>query len=361
MPFGVARRGPGRVVRTGDEDRVDDPLDDWQFDLPDDAIARHPAARRDASRLMGLSLAGGAPVDHVFHELPSLLRAGDLLVANRSAVLPARLFATRPTGGRVELLLLGAGPGPVRALCRPLRRLKVGDILDAGGAGRIEVVEILADEGVAVVRTEPEPAELMARVGELPLPPYLGRAPVAADAERYQTVYADRAGSAAAPTAGLHFTPALIARLGDAGVGFTTVTLHVGLGTFRTLQPEDLARGELHEEPWEVDEAVAARVAEARAGGGRVIAVGTTSARVLESAWRDGAVRPGRGSTRLFLRPPDRLRAVDGLITNFHLPRSSLLMLVACLVGRERLLAAYAEAVTRGYRFYSYGDAMLLV
>jgi S-adenosylmethionine:tRNA ribosyltransferase-isomerase len=313
---------------------------------------------------MGLPLAGGAPSDHVFSDLPSLLRPGDLLVANRSAVLPARLFATRATGGRVELLLLGPGPGPVRALCRPLRKLRVGDVLDAGGVGRVEIVELVPEDGVAVVRTEPEPAALMSLVGELPLPPYLGRAADQTDADRYQTVYADRAGasgSAAAPTAGLHFTPELIARLGEGGVGFTTVTLHVGLGTFRPLQAEDLARGTLHEEPWEVSAEVAARVAEVRAAGGRVIAVGTTSARVLESAWRDGAVQAGAGVTRLFLRPPQRLRAIDGLITNFHLPRSSLLMLVACLVGRERLLSAYAEAVARGYRFYSYGDAMLLV
>jgi S-adenosylmethionine:tRNA ribosyltransferase-isomerase len=337
-------------------------LDAWEFDLPEGCIATHPAPERDGARLLHVPLSGGEPVDRRVRELPSLLRAGDLLVFNDSKVMAARLRARRASGGRVELLLLEPGPGPVACLARPARRLRVGERLQLGGGGEAVVLSLPDDEGLLRVATTPEPAALMASQGEMPLPPYLGRAATAADAERYQTVYAGPLGSAAAPTAGLHFTPAVLEALSEAGVGRATVTLHVGIGTFRPLREEDLARGHLHQEPIEVPHETAARIAATRAAGGRVIAVGTTATRVLE-ARSDGAggVHPGGGVTDLFLRPPQRLRVVDGLLTNFHLPRSSLLMLVACLIGRERLLQAYATAIGRGYRFYSYGDAMLLV
>jgi S-adenosylmethionine:tRNA ribosyltransferase-isomerase len=338
-----------------------DPLDAWDYPLPDDRIARRPVEPRDAARLM-IVPRDGDPLGHRrVADLPDLLRPGDLLVANDSRVLAARLRARRASGGAVEVLLLASGDGPLPCLVRPARRLKVGEALEAPG-GRLVVAALPDDDGVAKVIAEPSADALMAAGGELPLPPYLGRPADEADRERYQTVFAAVPGSAAAPTAGLHFTPALIERLRAAGIGFATVTLHVGIGTFRPLRPEDVERGELHPEPWVVPPATAEAIARTRASGGRVVAVGTTATRVLESALdADGRVVAGAGVTRLFLHPPRRLRAVDGLLTNFHLPRSSLLLLVACLVGRERLLAAYDEAVRSGYRFYSYGDAMLLV
>ncbi len=338
-------------------------LEDWQFDLPDEFIASRPAERRDASRLMVLRPGEVTPADHVFSELPSLLQPGDLLVANDTRVMAARIPARRATGGRVEVLLLQPGPGVVEALCRPARRLKVGEVLSVDGGGRIEIVARPDDEGICRVRTEPTPAEIMASAGSLPLPPYIKRQADSTDSERYQTVFAGPLGAAAAPTAGLHFTPAVHEALADRGVAWATVTLHVGIGTFRPLRPEDLERGELHREAYEVPRATVDAIAAARGRGGRVIAVGTTSARTLESATPEGerVPRAGASSTRLFIRPPYTFRCTDGLITNFHLPGSSLLMLVAGLVGRERLLDAYRRAVQGGYRFYSYGDAMLLL
>ncbi|MCB9681411.1 MAG: tRNA preQ1(34) S-adenosylmethionine ribosyltransferase-isomerase QueA [Alphaproteobacteria bacterium] len=344
---------------------MSDDLDLWDYDLPAGHIATRPAPRRELARLMHVPLAGGAFVDHVVDDLDGLLRPGDLLVGNDSAVMAARLTARRASGGAVEVLLLGTGDdGAVPALLRPARRLKEGEVLAVGDAGQVHVEALPDADGIARVRVTPSARAVMAAVGALPLPPYLGRSADAADTDRYQTVYAGPLGSAAAPTAGLHFTPTLLDRCRDRGVGFATVTLHVGIGTFRPLRPEDVERGELHAEPWWVPEATAAAIAATRAAGGRVIAIGTTATRVLESAAAvadDGVVRAGAGVTRIFLRPGHRFAAVDGLLTNFHLPRSSLMMLVACLVGRERLLDAYRTAVSRGYRFYSYGDAMLLV
>lgn len=342
---------------------MSDLLDDWDFDLPDDRIARHPAARRDGSRLLHVPRTGSDPTDHRFTDLVDLLRPGDLLVVNDARVMASRVRARRSTGGRVELLLLQPGPGAVEALAKPARRLKVGECLEVEGGGTVEILARPDAEGVLRVRTDPEPAELMARVGELPLPPYLGRTEEPEDRERYQTVYAGPLGAAAAPTAGLHFTEALFDALRERGIGRARVTLHVGLGTFRPLRPEDVARGTLHRETYVVPEATAAAVHDTRARGGRVIAVGTTSARTLEAAWSDadGRVQPGPGHTELFIQPPYTYRALDGLITNFHLPRSSLLMMVASLIDRERLLHTYRLAIARGYRLYSYGDAMLLL
>ncbi|MCB9685276.1 MAG: tRNA preQ1(34) S-adenosylmethionine ribosyltransferase-isomerase QueA [Alphaproteobacteria bacterium] len=337
-------------------------LDDWDFDLPPERIARRPAERRTDARLMVVPLPTGSPRDARISDLPELLRDGDLLVANDSRVMRARLGARRATGGAVELLLLGAGPGEIEALARPARKLRVGDRLSVDGGSQVEIVGAAVD-GIVRVRFDEAPEAVMARAGRLPLPPYLERDADAEDDVRYQTVFADALGSSAAPTAGLHLDRELLATLAARGAGFATVTLHVGLGTFRPLRDEDVAQGELHPEVWTVPSATAEAVAETRARGGRVIAVGTTSARALQSATPTGATLPvaGSGTTRLFLRPPDRPTAFDGLLTNFHLPRSSLLMLVATLCGRERLLAAYADALLAGYRFYSYGDAMLLL
>jgi S-adenosylmethionine:tRNA ribosyltransferase-isomerase len=339
-----------------------DPLDDWDYELPPDRIARHPAPERAGSRLMRLPLAGGEPEDHVFSALPTLLREGDLLVANDTKVMPARLRAKRRSGGAVEVFLLEPGPGPVKALLRPARRLKEGEVLELAGGGEV-IVHGPVGDGIFRVELDRDPVAVMLAQGEMPLPPYLEREASAEDVERYQTVYAGPIGSSAAPTAGLHFTPRVLAELEARGIGFAKVTLHVGIGTFRPLRVEDLERGRLHEEPYFVPDATAAAIARTRASGGRVIAVGTTSARTLEAATAEGASAPaaGWGTTDLFIRPGRAFRVVDGLVTNFHLPRSSLLMLVAALVGRERLLSAYAEAVRRGYRFYSYGDAMLLL
>lgn len=339
-----------------------DELAAWDYPLPEEQVARRPAAVRSRSRLLYLPRAGGEPLDHTFADLPGLLRPGDLLVGNDTRVMPARLRARRATGGAVEVLLLEPGPGPVRALVRPLRRLAPGEELALKSGASLRLLERL-DDGQALVELDRDPLEVMEAEGEMPLPPYLGREAVPEDRERYQTVFARAPGSAAAPTAGLHFDAELLGALEALGIGFARVTLHVGIGTFRPLRPEDLARGELHEERWEVSEEAAGRVAATRAAGGRVIAVGTTSVRTLESATPPGAhaPEPGAGATRLFVRPGYRFRSVDGLVTNFHLPRSSLLMLVAAMVGRERLLSAYATAIGRGYRFYSYGDAMLVL
>ncbi len=341
-----------------------DPLAPYDYDLPPDRIARAPAERREAARL--LVLGGSGLADRRVVDLPDLLEPGDLLLANDTRVMRARLRARRATGGRVELLLLEPGEGSrARAMARPGRRLKAGEVLDvlgeAGPAGRARL-EARHPDGTWTVACDPLPTELMARAGHVPLPPYIDRPDGALDRERYQTVFAGPLGAVAAPTAGLHLGRELLDALARRGVGFATVTLHVGPGTFRNLRPEDLARGVLHEEPYTVPPATAEAIAATRRRGGRVVAVGTTSTRTLESAAApDGTVRAGSGRTGLFIRPGHRFRVVDALLTNFHLPRSSLLMLVAAFAGRERVLAAYRHAVARGYRFYSYGDAMLLL
>lgn len=298
--------------------------------------------------------------DRQIRELDGLLEPGDLLVVNDTKVLHARIHARRVTGGAVEALLLGAGPGPVQAMLRPARRLKVGEVLDAG-QGSLTLLE-RADGGAWWVQCSPEPLELMERVGEIPLPPYFQRKPDPADRQRYQTRFANEAGAVAAPTAGLHLSDALVDRLRAKGVQIATVTLHVGAGTFRNLRPEDLERGELHPERYRIPVETARSITACKASGGRVIAVGTTSTRTLESCSDGkGGVLAGEGNTRLFIRPGFQFQVIDGLLTNFHLPGSSLLMLVGALVGRERLLDAYRHAVQSGYRFYSYGDAMLLL
>lgn len=338
-------------------------LDDWDYDLPADRIAAYPADRRDASRLLHLPLAGAALSDRRFDALPDLLEAGDLLVINDTKVLAARLWGRRPTGGRVQLLILEAGEGPVRALARPAKKLSSGTVVTLDGGGEAYIEGPGTAPGEVLLTLDRPVLDVMDEQGEMPLPPYLHRDAEPGDRQRYQTVYATHPGSAAAPTAGLHFTPELFAALGSAGVGVARVTLHVGLGTFRPLTDEDVERGTLHGEWYDVPSATSAAIADTRARGGRVIAVGTTSARTLESATPAGHRVPtaGNGTTTLFVRPPYAFRALDGLITNFHLPRSSLLMLVASLCGQPRLKAAYAHAIEQGYRFYSYGDAMLLL
>lgn len=337
-------------------------LDDFDYTLPPSRIAQTPAPEREAARLFVLDRATGARTHARVAELPRLLRAGDLLVVNATRVLPARLRGEKASGGRAEALVLGATatPGHWRALLRCRGRQRVGLGLRFGSGGDAFDAEIAAigDEGEVVLALAPEVSPY--RAGEAPLPPYIRRdAPQSADLERYQTVFARVPGAVAAPTAGLHLGDALLRTLTDAGVERAEVVLHIGPGTFRPLRDRDLAAGRLHSERYELPAMTAAAIARTRTRGGRVVAVGTTTTRVLEScATAERGVRAGCGETDLFLRPGSAFRVVDALLTNFHLPRSSLLLLVAAFAGRETLLDAYAEAVKLEYRFYSYGDAM---
>lgn len=338
----------------------------YDYELPPELIAQRPAEPRDSSRLMVVDRATGAISHHVFRDLPTLLRAHDLLVANRSRVIPARLRGHKlPSGGAVEILLLrNQGDSRWEALVRPGKRLSVGARVGFGDRDAFAEIVDRTEAGGRVVRfldrlerpLEGETFERwLARVGETPLPPYI-REPLD-DPGRYQTVYAQVPGSAAAPTAGLHFTPELLFRLREAGIGLAYVVLHVGLDTFRPVEAEDLRQHRIHSEWCELSQPTASRIDAARRVGGRVVAVGTTAVRVLEASGGE----PYRGDTRLFIYPGYQFRAVDALITNFHLPRSSLLMLVSAFAGRELVLRAYAEAVAERYRFFSFGDAMLVL
>jgi S-adenosylmethionine:tRNA ribosyltransferase-isomerase len=341
-------------------------LDDFDYPLPPEAIAQEPLPERDASRLMVLDRTRPQVSDLTFRDLPELLDPGDLLVVNRTRVFPARLLGLRAGGGAAEVLLLRElEDGLWEAFVRPGRRLRSGQVIVVADGFRARVDgEAQPPDGRRRVALEAEGesvASALERHGHTPLPPYVRRPDRPQDRDRYQTVYARESGSVAAPTAGLHFTPALRARLEERGVGWTEVLLHVGPGTFRPVTVEDVADHRVAAEPFLVPPAAAEAVAATRARGRRVVAVGTTSVRALESAARaDGTVEARSGETDLVIAPGYRFAVVDALITNFHLPRSSLLLLVAALAGRERVLAAYAEALRRGYRFYSYGDAMLI-
>ncbi len=331
-------------------------ISDFDYALPDDLIARYPAAERRASRLLEL---GQATVDRQFADLPELLSPGDLLVFNDTRVIPARLAAVKDTGGRAEILIERiesdcVALAQVRASKSPK---KGGRLLLAGGeellvAGRVGEFFKLEFPGPVL--------PILEAVGEIPLPPYLGRKAEPRDAERYQTVYARDPGAVAAPTAGLHFDRAMLDETLAAGVRHAYVTLHVGAGTFQALRREHIEENRLHAERVEVGDACCEAVRDARAAGGRVIAVGTTAVRALECASVHGEIRPFRGETDLFILPGYEFRSVDAMITNFHLPRSSLLMLVAAFAGRERTLRAYEHAVRSGYRFFSYGDSMFV-
>ena len=339
------------------------------YDLPPDRIARYPLDERSDSRLMVLRRSQHS-IEHMrFRDLPGLVRAGDLMVLNDTRVLPARLTGRKTTGANVEVLLLrplkDRDPGAVwEALARPGRRLKPGSAVRVAPRLEVHVLEALPD-GCRIVRLESDgmdPREALQRHGRVPLPPYLDRADEPLDRERYQTVYAAREGSVAAPTAGLHFTRELLDQVAGRGVAVRALTLHVGAATFRPVDVDDPAQHAMGAEDYDVPGQVADAHARCRAEGGRVWAVGTTVVRTLESAARgDGRVRAGSGSTDLFIRPPFRFRATDCLITNFHLPRSTLVMLVAALAGARFVRRAYAEAIERGYRFYSYGDAMAVL
>jgi S-adenosylmethionine:tRNA ribosyltransferase-isomerase len=336
-------------------------LDQFDYDLPVELIAQEPLPERDASRLLVLPRERGEVQHRSVRELPTLLRAGDVLVVNDARVIPARVRGRKAgTGGKVELLLVEALGGPDWfALAQSSKPLRAGTVVEAHGA-RLEVVEVRG-EGELVVRLPAEGDALwryLDEAGEMPLPPYIERPARAEDRERYQTIFARERGAVAAPTAGLHFTPRLLEDLRGAGVGIARVTLHVGPGTFLPVRVRRVEDHRMHRERYHVPPETAEAVSAAR---GRVIAVGTTALRTLEAAHDGAAVRAGPGSTDLFITPGYRFRAAQGLFTNFHLPRSTLLMLVSALAGLPRIQGAYAEAVARGYRFFSYGDAMLIV
>lgn len=342
----------GEVMRTNEFD----------YHLPAELIAQRPADRRDSSRLLVVDRASGSLAHRHFADLPEYLRAGDTLVVNDSRVLPARLKGIRlASGGTVELLLLQElAPDRWLALTRPAKRLRPGDRMAFGALAAVIAEE--REEGMRVVRFEVGDRPLRAwleEVGELPLPPYIHERLV--DPERYQTVYAREAGSVAAPTAGLHFTPELLSLLAQRGIQVAPVTLHVGLGTFRPVHVEEIAAHTMHAEYGVLPAETAAALAATRECGGRVVAVGTTAVRVLESAALMGQDAEWSGWTDIFIYPGFRFRAVDALITNFHLPRSTLLMLVSAFAGKDLIDRAYATAVEERYRFFSFGDAMLIL
>jgi S-adenosylmethionine:tRNA ribosyltransferase-isomerase len=372
-------------------------ISDFDYDLPPDRIAQSPARPRDASRLLVLDRRSGAVAHHRFHELPDLLAPGDLLVLNDTRVLPAAFTACRASGSRIEgcfLRVLEGGLWEVLLAGRGrIRRGEVLALIDAAGSVHAEIELVgRGDGGTWHVRPPAgiEAVALLARIGRPPLPPYIrrdgptaalrkgtvpfsqearkGYSPLGADAaltatdrEDYQTVYARRDGAVAAPTAGLHFTPQVFERLQARGIECAMITLHVGLGTFQPVRARRLVDHRMHEEYFEISAETVERVNRARAAGRRIVAVGTTTVRALETAAGEGDLRAMRGWTRLFIRPPYEFRITGALLTNFHLPRTTLLALVAALAGRERVLAVYEEAIRAGYRFYSYGDAMLIL
>ena len=335
---------------------------DFYFDLPEELIAQTPLERRDASRLLVLNKKTGELEHRHFYDLPEYLYEGDCLVMNDSRVLPARLLGCRSSGGSVELVLLrDLGEGKWECLSRPGRKTKPGTELSFGDGELTATVLAVTEGGNRIVQFHYEGIflEVLERLGKMPLPPYI-KAELN-DAERYQTVYSREVGSAAAPTAGLHFTQELLQKLADKGVRLCYVTLHVGLGTFRPVKEEEIEDHPMHAEFCMIPEETARIVNETKKNGGRVIAVGTTSCRTLESfASADGALSPSSGWTDIFIYPGYRFKCIDALITNFHLPESTLIMLVSALAGRETILHAYETAVKERYRFFSFGDAMLI-
>jgi S-adenosylmethionine:tRNA ribosyltransferase-isomerase len=338
-------------------------VDLFDFELPPDRIALRPVSPRDAARLLRVTPGGFS--DHIVRDLPSLLEPGDCLVFNDTRVIPAQLEGRRGEAKIGATLHKREGPRDWRAFVRNAKRLKDGDRIDFGAGVSAIAVERGADGSILMSFEGEEPLELLLeRAGTMPLPPYIAgkRAVDARDRDDYQTMFAEKDGAVAAPTASLHFTPGLVAAIEARGVKRETLTLHVGAGTFLPVKVDETDDHVMHAEWGRIDPATAARLNAARSGGGRIIAVGTTSLRLLESAaGEDGAIRPFDGDTAIFITPGYRFKAIDGLMTNFHLPKSTLMMLVSALIGRERMMEAYAHAIAQGYRFYSYGDSSLLL
>lgn len=340
-------------------------VDDFQYELPAHLIAQTPLTNRDESRLLVVDPQNETMEHALFHQITAYLRPGDVLVLNNSRVLPARLFATKvDTGGQVELLLLRPSEQAQTwfALTKPAKRLRVGTRLRIGDGEAAVEASIVAehDEGIREISflTEQEVTDIAFRFGEMPLPPYIHEG--LSDKERYQTVYADAIGSVAAPTAGLHFTQSLLKKVVDMGVEIVSVTLHVGIGTFRTVQVEQVEQHHMHSEWYEVDESTADIINQAKAQGRRVVAVGTTALRTLESAGATGVLKSGGRDTDIFIYPGYQFQMVDALITNFHLPKSTLLMLVSAFMGLAFAKTVYQTAVAESYRFFSFGDAMFI-
>lgn len=333
--------------------------DDFDFELPEQLIAQHPPAQRGGSRL--LHVGPGGLVDRMFVDLPQLLRAGDLLVLNDTRVLKARLFGQKATGGQVEVMVERVlGAHEVLAKVRASKTPKPGSSFVIADAVTVEVLG-REDEFFHLRFADEAPVEtILERYGKLPLPPYITHAAGEEDDERYQTVFAREQGAVAAPTAGLHFDDAMLEKLREQGVNIAYVTLHVGAGTFQPVRAEDVADHVMHSERYTVPQATVDAINKTHANGGRVVSVGTTSLRALESAAQRGELQAGSGETRIFITPGYRFKVIDVLLTNFHLPRSTLLMLVCAFGGMEKLLSAYRHAVENEYRFFSYGDAMLI-
>ncbi|KHG40406.1 S-adenosylmethionine tRNA ribosyltransferase [Aphanizomenon flos-aquae 2012/KM1/D3] len=354
---------------------LDCSLSSYDYELPPGLIAQNPAVPRDSSKLLVVNSPETAktipPLHHIFRDLSELLKPGDLLIMNNTKVIPARLYGCKDTGAGVEVLLLEErGHNCWLALVKPGKRFKVGSeiIFTAGGDGnkqelRATVVESDPETGGRLLQFDLPPAvplvQVLGKFGQIPLPPYI-TASTAAD-EQYQTVYAAEQGAIAAPTAGLHFTPELLEKLRNCGINQAFITLHVGIGTFRPVEVEDVTTHAMHEEWIEVPADTVEQIRATQAAGGRIIAVGTTAVRALEGAAQSGDLQPFVGKTNLFIYPGYKWQVVEGLITNFHLPRSSLLMLVSALIGRKRLLDLYQQAISSEYRFYSFGDAMLIL
>jgi S-adenosylmethionine:tRNA ribosyltransferase-isomerase len=350
---------PARPAAPGDR------TSDFDFALPERLVAQTPLERRDASRLMVVDRATGTIAHRTFADLPALMAPGDALVLNTTRVFRARLLGRRDSGAPAEVMLLRThdGPSTWEAMVHPGAKLKPGRRVVVADDLEVEILGTTG-RGTRLVRlhADGDPMDVVERRGHVPLPPYIHRADAPEDVARYQTVYARERGSVAAPTAGLHFTPELLDAIAARGVRRVDVVLHVGAGTFKPVDVEDPAEHVMHSEWYDVSPAAAAAIDATRAGGGRVWAVGTTSCRTLESAAKeDGTVRAESRDTALFIRPGYTFRAVDRLVTNFHLPRSTLLMLVAALAGYELTMRAYRTAVDEGYRFYSYGDAMVIL
>jgi S-adenosylmethionine:tRNA ribosyltransferase-isomerase len=342
-----------------------DRTSDYDFELPQNRIAQYPVEPRDESRLMVVDRASGSITHHRFRDLRKIIPAGDALVLNATKVFRARLLGKRDSGAPAEVLLLRPlGNDRFEAMVSPGGKLRPGRVVHVAAGFDVEILEIThrRTRVVRLISADGAVATAIERHGHIPLPPYIERADTENDAQRYQTVYARESGSVAAPTAGLHFTPELLHSLGERGVQRVELVLHVGAGTFKPVEVEDPAEHVMHEEWYTLPEAAAERLNATRASGGAIWSVGTTSTRSLESAVRaDGSFAPTSGETDIFIRPPYRFRAVDKLITNFHLPRSTLVMLVAAFAGYELTMRAYREAIDGGYRFYSYGDAMAVV
>jgi S-adenosylmethionine:tRNA ribosyltransferase-isomerase len=348
---------------------VDSELDKYDYVLPKHLVAQEPMPQRADARLMVVDRAQQAISHQHVRDLPSLLRRGNCLVVNDTRVVPARLVGRRDTGGRWEGLFLSAeDSGAWQLLCKARGRLAPGEtiqLLDRRAAEDCQLRLVAkSDDGMWLARpsSDEPPEKLLQRIGRVPLPKYIRHGEMLDDdVDRYQTVYAKHSGSAAAPTAGLHFTPELIEQLLNGGIGVAKVTLHVGLDTFRPIKSSRLAEHPMHSEWGRIEQGAVEKLLKARQAGGRIVAVGTTSVRVLESAGVDGVLRPWEGFTKLFIRPPYRFRAVDALMTNFHLPRTTLLVLVRAFGGDDLIRRAYETAVREEYRFYSYGDAMLVM